>query len=107
MGAERGESRFEPDSKNRYQMLMETLPLKGREPASIHVDQDGNLHLGLRDASKLAGLSVQRLRDLIWTERLTARKLGSSATFVDLFSLLDYLDHGRKKGGRPRKNPQA
>jgi len=105
MGPERGRGRprEHKDTTNLYDLLRERLPLDGIRPLSIHVDQEGNPYLSLEEAAKFAGLSIGRLRDLIYTDRLVGRKLGGPANFIDLFSLVDYIDHGRKRPGpKPR-----
>ena len=108
MGPERGESRPVPesDSKNRYDLIADGLPLGGARPDFLTVDQDGEVYLSMRATSEVFSLSIQRLYDLHSAGRLVIKKNAGRENYVSVSSIANYLDHGRKKGGRPLKNPQ-
>ena len=107
MGAERGESRpqSETDSTDLYDQALNSLPLNGTRPEYIVLGKDGGKYLVTKDASKHTRLSAPRIRDLVSAKRLEAKKLDGLTNLMPIDALNDYIHHGRKKPGRPRKNP--
>ncbi len=64
-------------------------------------DKEGSRYFFLTDAVEMSGLSKDRLRHLISANRVEAQKPGGRDLLVSETSLVAYLDHGRKKSGRP------
>lgn len=90
-------------SDNLYNAIVDGLPVGDFMPENVIVDQEGDIYVSVKDAAQLTGLSLERLRGLVWEQRLAAVKPGGHDLFVSLKSTIAYTTHGRKPPGRPRK----
>ena len=99
----------------RYTLLMgverepspdEQDPFFGDPPPDFYlVDRrDGRIYVTTEYASERSGLSQERLRQVAREGRISSVKPGGNMMFVSHSDVKEYLDNGRKKPGRPRKN---
>lgn len=84
-----------------YQSLIADPRLKGIKPGVIIIDKDDEIFIPIKVAAKIAKLSPERLRGLVYENRLDAIKPGGHDLFVSLNSVEEYLTEGRKEPGRP------
>lgn len=69
-------------------------------------DPEGNYLVPMDSASEISGFSDGHLRGLAIKGRVEATKPGGRDWLFSYDSLVEYLDHGREVGGRPRKTSE-
>ena len=94
-----------PENTNRYEQAIEGLPLMGKRPGFILLDQEGEAYLRREDAAELAGYSKQHMHQLTAKKRFETVTPNGLEQFIHLNSFVRFLLYERRPRGRPRKNP--
>ena len=92
-----------PENTSRYEQAIEGLPLMGKRPDFIVIDQDDQAYIGRKDAAEIADISKRYMSDLISRQQVKSTTLNGHERYVHLDSLVSFILFDRRPRGRPRK----
>ncbi len=91
------------DEKSLYKAFIVDPLLQGYKPKVFVIGENDEIYLSVKDTAEVINLSPERIRGLVYEQRIEAIKPGGHDLFISLASAHKYVTKGKKQSGRPPK----